>query len=241
MKPGKSGAGAKKKKPYYLNEVMQFTLPFIKLSTESVSGNLVSPPINETNQPDVYDDITDDEDGSQSILANFNNSHTSINQISTEHEPIPSPQSPTVPTPSPQSRPLPTPSPHLSTASEPTPSPASMTSNLSSKKKTRKTKNSVDECIVDYFKAKQAKAETAEDLAQNPKTMFLLSLLPDLELEPMSDSQMRKFKRGVMQLIDEILEDKPKPTTTASVADSNITLYYETIGQDFTTPVVNNI
>ncbi|XP_061717603.1 glycoprotein gp100-like [Cydia pomonella] len=225
MKPGKSGAGAKKKKPYYLNEVMQFTLPFIKLSTESVSGNLVSPPINETNQPDVYDDITDDEDGSQSILANFNNSHTSINQISTEHEPIPSPQSPTVPTPSPQSRPLPTPSPHLSTASEPTPSPASMTSNLSSKKKP----------------AKQAKAETAEDLAQNPKTMFLLSLLPDLELEPMSDSQMRKFKRGVMQLIDEILEDKPKPTTTASVADSNITLYYETIGQDFTTPVVNNI
>lgn len=104
------------------------------------------------------------------------------------------------------------------------------------KKKSRKSKEFVDEGIVNYFKAKQARTEATEHLAQNPKRMFLLSLLPDLE--PMSDAQMRKFKRGVMQLIDDILEEGP--TTSSSLDNSRITLYYETLENDLTTPLSGN-
>jgi hypothetical protein len=44
--------------------------------------------------------------------------------------------------------------------------------------------------------------------------MFLMSLLP--EIQEMSDSQMKQFKRRVLMLIDDILEDAPTQHETSS-------------------------
>jgi hypothetical protein len=46
LKPAQSGSSAKSKKPYYLNEIMQFLLPFVKPSAPNTDsqGSLPSPP-----------------------------------------------------------------------------------------------------------------------------------------------------------------------------------------------------
>lgn len=117
MKPGKSGSGAKKKKPYYLNEVMQFTLPFVKLSNVSVSGNL--PMHRDLDQMFNTEDSNEEDStlsfgqetlpftGSQSILDNYSS------QALPAPMPSPSPQSPSpsLPNPSPASQPESTPTP----------------------------------------------------------------------------------------------------------------------------------
>jgi len=51
--------------------------------------------------------------------------------------------------------------------------------------------------LLNTLKKGQPKAE------ESPKKLFLLSLLPDLEL--MNDRQMRRFRTKVSELIDEIL------------------------------------
>lgn len=44
MKPAPSGSSRKTKKPYYLNEYLQFLLPYVKPNTDfTTSGNLSSP------------------------------------------------------------------------------------------------------------------------------------------------------------------------------------------------------
>ncbi|XP_072399864.1 uncharacterized protein [Diabrotica undecimpunctata] len=40
MKSAPSGSSAKSKKPYYLTDVMQFTLPYVKVLNSATSGNL---------------------------------------------------------------------------------------------------------------------------------------------------------------------------------------------------------
>lgn len=47
--------------------------------------------------------------------------------------------------------------------------------------------------------------DSLNELQNDPKKMFLLSLLPDVYA--MNSSQTRKFKRGVLQLVDEVLSD----------------------------------
>lgn len=72
MKPPASGSGSKNKKPYYLTEAMQFTLPFIKTLGSPV-GNLYDCPQQCTTEvtQDCEDstqtelDITNDERDSQ--------------------------------------------------------------------------------------------------------------------------------------------------------------------------------
>jgi len=72
------------------------------------------------------------------------------------------------------------------------------------KKKNSNNITSVDECVIDYIKAKQRTSE------ENPKKLFLLSLLPDLN--EMNNTQFRKFRTQVNVLIDDIL----KPTQDTS-------------------------
>lgn len=66
------------------------------------------------------------------------------------------------------------------------------------KKKNSNNITSVDECVIDYIKAKQRTSE------ENPKKLFLLSLLPDLN--EMNNTQFRKFRTQVNVLIDDILK-----------------------------------
>lgn len=209
---------------------MQFTLPFIKLSI----ANYQIP----TNDDCTIDENSNEEDNT--LL--FGRQQSSASQLqsldsqSTAHpfpqdtqtkaipkQPSPSSQlrqdwssSSSVMMPSLQTRPLPT------TSSQSMIGPSlSMSESTSrpSKKKGRKSDSKVE-----YLKAKQARKESIHDLEQNPKKMFLLSLLPDLE--PMSDGQMRVFKRRVMQVIEEIFNDRP---STSAMQNSETTLFYENI------------
>jgi len=77
------------------------------------------------------------------------------------------------------------------------------------KKKNSNNITSVDECVIDYIKAKQRTSE------ENPKKLFLLSLLPDLN--EMNNTQFRKFRTQVNVLIDDILK------TTQDISHGNNT------------------
>lgn len=67
------------------------------------------------------------------------------------------------------------------------------------------TDSEVDSYVMDYLRQKQVESD-------NPKRLFLLSLLPDLE--QMDNHQIRQFRCKVSELIDEIL-------TTRTVATSS--------------------
>eukprot|EP00102_Acyrthosiphon_pisum_P026116 XP_016663326.1 PREDICTED: uncharacterized protein LOC107884860 [Acyrthosiphon pisum] len=76
--------------------------------------------------------------------------------------------------------------------------PQPTTDSLEKKKKNTFNTDDVDKCVMEYIKKKrQPKAE------ESPKKLFLLILLPDLEL--MNDRQMRHFRTKVSEIIDEIL------------------------------------
>lgn len=61
---------------------------------------------------------------------------------------------------------------------------------------------------MEYLNAKKKKVATTSNESSQAKKMFLLGLLP--ELEPMTDTQMRLFRRKVLQLIDEIVSLPPE-------------------------------
>jgi hypothetical protein len=64
----------------------------------------------------------------------------------------------------------------------------------------------VDQSFIEF--CEQKKYDT------DPRKMFLMSLLP--EIQEMSDSQMKQFKRRVLMLIDDILGDAPTQHETSS-------------------------
>jgi len=66
------------------------------------------------------------------------------------------------------------------------------------KKKNSNNITSVDECVINYIKSKQL------TLDENPKRLFLLSILPDLN--EMYNTQFRQFRTKVNVLIDNILK-----------------------------------
>lgn len=76
----------------------------------------------------------------------------------------------------------------------------------------------MDRCFIDYFNNKKQKPNDSAD------EKFLLSLLPDVQ--QMSQTQKRRFKREVLAVIDSILEE---PTTsTPSTSDTGNTYSSET-------------
>lgn len=65
LKPGPSGS--KRKKPYYLQDILQFLVPFLKPSVSEVTGNLPPVPVHDIEDaPQPDDDADEDEVGSQS-------------------------------------------------------------------------------------------------------------------------------------------------------------------------------
>ncbi|XP_046403751.1 uncharacterized protein LOC124169242 [Ischnura elegans] len=175
MKPSPTGSGGKKK-AYYLENAMQFCLPFIKTVIPPSSGNLPTPPC--TTQPS-----TSDNEGSETQVEELEDESTNASQNSPSMSP--------------------------SIIDDP---PQHQTASLA------------DQSVADYFKAKKAKllsnakADTSNqkiDRQQGIK-MFLLSLIP--ELEELSDSQIKLFKRQVLRVIDDIsaLDHHQQPRSSSA-------------------------
>lgn len=76
MKPAPSGSGTKKK-PYYLAEAMQFTIPFIK-TLSSTTGNVPNIPEENENQFKENDDLHDSQPLSPPQPSTPNNPITSV-------------------------------------------------------------------------------------------------------------------------------------------------------------------
>lgn len=180
MKPAPSGSGTKKK-PYYLAEAMQFSIPYIK-TLNSTTGNIPNIPEENENEELKENDAHDNAHNSQLLSP-------------------PQPSTSTIPTTSVTFQP------HFTQYGNSTEKQSQPTTQPKNK---RAFKNDVvDKTFVEYLEAKKAKIDRAPDSnsKQNPKTealkMFLLSMIPDLEL--MNDNQIRKFKRTCLQTIDNIL------------------------------------
>ncbi|XP_046409110.1 uncharacterized protein LOC124174001 [Ischnura elegans] len=198
MKPSASGSGGKKK-AYYLENAMQFCLPFIKTVIPPSMGYLPTPPC--TTQPSTganecsETQVEDLEDESTNAPQNSPSVSPSILDDPPQHQ------------------------------TEKTPASSSPTSTSQILKKKNKSPESLaDQSVADYFKAKKAKllsnakADTSNQKIdrQHGVKMFVLSLIP--ELEELSDSQIKLFKRQVLRVIDYIsaLDHRQQPRSSSA-------------------------
>lgn len=69
------------------------------------------------------------------------------------------------------------------------------------KKKKTNNLDLTDKCFISYINTKKHNLKQEE----NPRKQFLLSMLPDVN--QMTEVQMRKFKRKMLDVIDDILEE----------------------------------
>ncbi|XP_054285282.1 uncharacterized protein LOC129001852 [Macrosteles quadrilineatus] len=181
MKPSPCGSGGRKK-AYYLEDAMRFCLPFIKVVSPS-SGNLPTPCITQQS--------TGDNEGSETQVEEYDDESTNAPQNFLSMSPS-----------------------NLYDAPQQTENPpASLSSKSTSqiqKKKNKRSAALADQLVAAYFTAKKAKllSNANADIInqkidrQQGIKMFLLSLLP--ELDELSDSQIKLFKRQVLRVIDDI-------------------------------------
>uniref|UniRef100_A0A6P7H439 Uncharacterized protein LOC114345854 n=1 Tax=Diabrotica virgifera virgifera TaxID=50390 RepID=A0A6P7H439_DIAVI len=186
MKPAPSGSSAKSKKPYYLTDAMQFALPYVKVLNSATSGNLPR---------QAKEEIPDDQE------------EENWDDDSQTAQPLPSPESVSLPASSQKSDSLPVPPPQSYPSEIPLPLSPVHQNYVSSKRNDRnkKSKDGPDENFDEYFKLKRKKLEAGMNPMQEANKMFLLSLLPDMNM--MSSHQTRKFKRKVIDLMDNILHN----------------------------------
>ncbi|XP_063241794.1 uncharacterized protein LOC134542872 [Bacillus rossius redtenbacheri] len=191
IKPPPSGSSSKNKKPYYLSEAMKFTLPFIK-TLGTPSGNLPEV-INEQNLEHSSSDPTQNTED----VAAEEEEYISDNAIltTTPQLSLPSPMLPN--TDFSQE--------HAHHSQQMTHDPFSNPKDNLSKRK-KQTVTEVDKSFMEYMNAKKRKLESNSNDDRQVKTSFLLSLLP--EIEPLTDAQMKSFRRRVLQLIDDITNPK---------------------------------
>lgn len=191
IKPPPSGSGGKRK-AYYLEEAMQFCLPYIKTSAPPSSGNLPSVPLYSTG---------DDEGVGSAETPQDSDSQLDISVL------VPPQTSQTIPS---NTSVLPV---SQGCTSEPFQDTSIPRTQFSSQRKTNlasrnRSAAEADRSVAEYFKAKKAKIQAIETTSsktidrQESLKMYLLSLLP--ELEELNDAQIKLFKRRVFSLIDEI-------------------------------------
>jgi hypothetical protein len=200
MKPAPSGSRSKKKKPRYLAEAMQFAVPYIK-ALSMATGNLPNVPLEEDQQ---FRDI----DTEESIAV---------------QDSVPLSPSQPLPPPPPPPRPTPVmlqPDENFQTEQQCQPMSASCP------KSKLGLNDDVDRTFVEYFQAKKARIvgtpghNTSQNQRNEALKMFLLSMLPDLEL--MTDEQIRQFKRKSLQTIDNMLSQHSYPTCSPASVHSLI-------------------
>lgn len=217
-----STSGSKAKKPYYLNEAMQFTLPFVK-TCAMPSGNL--PPI-----PDKDFENADVWENSENISEYTESNQTDIMSVSSPDMLLP--LSPRLST----SNSIPLITTQSETERVTTPESTFLKSKSTPRKREKRNKNistDVDKAFTEYFESKKAKiAATASDARTDSVKQFLNSLIPDLLT--MSDSQLRTYKRKSIELIDEILLSPPPMNSHSSVAT-----YLSSFSSDESTVISN--
>jgi len=215
-----STSGSKAKKPYYLNEAMQFTLPFVK-TCAMPSGNL--PPI-----PDKDFEVDDVWENSE-ISEYTESNQTNIVSVSS-----PDMLQPLSPHPS-TSNSIPLITTQSETERVTTPESTFLKSKSTPGKRVKRNKNistDVDKAFTEYFETKKAKlAATASDARTDSVKQFLNSLIPDLLT--MSDSQLRTYKRKSIELIDEILSPPPMNS------HSSVATYLSSFSSDESTVISN--
>ncbi|KAL3273910.1 hypothetical protein HHI36_015337 [Cryptolaemus montrouzieri] len=164
LKPSPSGTSKKKK--YYLTDVMQFAIPYIKLSG-TTSNRL--PNITKTEEIEIDDPQQTDQNEIQSDSSFTENLSCTLSSI-----------------------------------------PVTSVQSVSSKRNEvhERKLNEIDERIDEYLKDRMKKVD---DSTSNANKMFLLSLLPDLNT--MTPTQIRTFKRKVVCLIDDILTQSTSTNT----------------------------
>jgi hypothetical protein len=91
-------------------------------------------------------------------------------------------------------------------------------------KKTKYELSKVNQSFIEYCEQRKRKKYD-----NDPRKMFLMSLLP--EIHEMSDSQMKQFKRRVLVLIDDILGDMPTQheTSASSVSSHYMSHWLKTV------------
>lgn len=199
MKPAPSGSSRKTKKPYYLNEYLQFLLPFIKPNTDLITSRNLPSPISEhgvlfknneqSETGDQYEDLVKRE-------KYLSDKITSIESPSHERSRIPVLQE------------------HNQAKG--------------TNKKRKYDVSQIDQSFIDLVNIKKKMCK------EDPRKMFLLSLLPDINT--MTDKQMRMFKKKVLDVVDDILTENltlknqipitisipSHPHTTSSTTGSSI-------------------
>lgn len=177
-----------RRKPYYLNAFMQFLVPFIKVYGTSNTKDY------NASQNEALDSMHDTADWDFEIKEQCMKSdpEDNIEEVvivvedkSNLHHSFQNDQ-----------RDLSTPAQNRTDSSS-----SSFLDHLPYLPGTEPNKPSVEGDTDD--RPSNSKIRKIEDLENNPKKMFLLSLLPDLN--SMTDSQMRKFKFKVLELVDNIL------------------------------------
>ncbi|XP_075991779.1 uncharacterized protein LOC142987111 [Anticarsia gemmatalis] len=223
LKPAKSGAGTAQKKPYYLADYMQFTVPFIKTAGKP-SGNL-----KETIEPQTDLELCEQTQFTENVptstqpisqqQSSLPSTSTSTQLVSQQQSSLPSTSTSSQPISQQQSSLSSTSTrtqpmsqqqsslPSTSTSTQPMsqqqlPLPPPSTNNKKKRKKLEE--NQAEQDISAYFKLKQSKILEYFDSTENSNKMFLLSLLSDMN--KMTDSQRRLFKRRVLALIDDIMD-----------------------------------
>lgn len=83
-------------------------------------------------------------------------------------------------------------------------------------KKRKSELSQADQSFIDFVKMKKTKM-----CGEDPRRMYLLSLLPDINA--MTDKQMRIFKKKVSDVIDDILNENPTPQNQTPTSNTSIT------------------
>ncbi|VEN45617.1 unnamed protein product, partial [Callosobruchus maculatus] len=183
LKSPRSGSGATRK-TYYLKDVMQFVLPFMKAKIQS--GNL--PHVEETTETELLDDDSNDTSQSEEHL---DHSEDRPNESSPSLSTDPNPSVDKI-----------APAKKLVVSALERKKATEMP-NRSSKKRPAATINEADQSFIKYVNCKKSKITVPGN--SDPKLDFLKSLLPDLN--KMNDYQLRQFKKRTLDTIGSILWD----------------------------------
>lgn len=207
MKPAPSGSSAKKKQ-YYLTDVMQFVLPYVKTAIPLHASNLPERyTMNSEEETETGDEPTLEEDSEAASTEPsdyqpnnpFFQTEQSNSDVTEKNPP-----------------------------SAEVPQPKIYSTPQTRVNKRKRPLDEVDRTFVHFLKERQRQGGEA----QNTRKMFLLSLLD--EVTNMSDQQWKLFKRRTLNVIDEIItpsrtylnqfEDNLQASSEASSRESMLTM-----------------
>lgn len=235
-----SGSGASVKRPYYLSEYMSFVLPFTK--SRQPKGNVEAPKNNETSDTFGEETFTEDQENEEfepeqvagpNEVGNYTNNHgrkhdndelSITEQINQDASDVTLSQRDSLESNDPLN-----------------PKQGKQTKSMSKvlgentrkAKKCKTTQNQVtledvNKSAFEYFeKKKQAPYRPPALTNDDADVQFLLSLLPDLKR--MTDKQKRKYKVGVLNLADEILDEPLLPLTTVPLCSPDAVRSYSSL------------